>query len=106
VERGDDHPKRIILAAGLYADGQGEKPRELQLWEQWRKFGIPPRGGGLLDQPAGLLERIEIVRSVYDAVRQYQKFWCTSGWMEANSALVQIVMVYWRLRDEHGQEQS
>lgn len=61
----------MILAAAAYAEGQGPPPRELSLAQEFRRWGLPPRAGGLLDQPAGLLDRIYAAEQVYQAFAEY-----------------------------------
>ena len=89
----------MILAAGLYASGQGEKPRELRLYERWRMWGALPRGGGQLDQPYNLLDAMESAYNVYNAVVAYNQHWAEDGWLDHNPNVVAIMTAYWRARD-------
>ena len=63
----------MILAVADCADGKGPPPGELQLAWQARGWGALPEAGGLLDQPAGLLDRMSTCLHVYDAVTAYKK---------------------------------
>jgi hypothetical protein len=63
----------MILAVADCADGKGPPPGELQLAWQARGWGALPEAGGLLDQPAGLLDRMSTALSVYDALAAYKK---------------------------------
>ena len=55
----------MILAAALSAEG-GEPPEDLEAWWRWQYFGIPPRGGGQIDQTAGQLQRMIVFRRAHD----------------------------------------
>ena len=60
----------MIRAAAQAARGKGAPPEELEWAWQTRRFGLP-FGGGWLDQPAGLLERMEQAARAYDTLREY-----------------------------------
>lgn len=53
------------------------------IWDEWQFFNLPPEGGGLNDQPAGLLRRIREALEVYNAVLLYNKDGRQAGQMAA-----------------------
>jgi len=78
------------LAAADYADGKRVKdehgndvldgrgnpvtvlpPDELRLAFRCQQWGTLPHSGGLLDQPAGLVERMTIAVNVYNAMKAW-----------------------------------
>jgi len=58
-----------VLAAASAGEGEGGMPAELQLALQAQQWGALPEGGGLLDQPLGLLARMSAALNVYNAFR-------------------------------------
>jgi hypothetical protein len=83
------------LAAALYADGKGSPPDELRLAFRCQQWGTLPHSGGLLDQPAGLVERMTIAVNVYNAWKSYitrdpkqdAAFFKSDAWQVAKSVL-------------------
>jgi hypothetical protein len=49
-------------------------PRELELAWQCKQFSCLPYSGGLLDQPAGLIHRMNVAYNVWDAVKTRQSY--------------------------------
>jgi hypothetical protein len=94
----------VILAACKYADGQGPAPREWKLYEQWRTWGALPRAGGLLDQPAGLLDRMEMVHSAVIAIREYNTAKDKGEFLENNPNLTALLALYWNAEAENGKK--
>jgi hypothetical protein len=58
----------MISAARSYLDNK-PAPLELQLAMQHERWGVLPYTGGLLDQPAGLLDRMAWASAVHKAFR-------------------------------------
>ena len=69
-QRGRD-PKKLIRAAADYAEGNGPTPPELQLYWQCRDLNALPYAGGVLDQPAGLVQRMRAANNVYQAQKAF-----------------------------------
>lgn len=63
----------MILAAATFGEGKGPPPDELKLYLDCRRWRGLPRAGGILDQPAGLLERMEACRAAMQAAKAYQE---------------------------------
>lgn len=57
----------MIEAVVLCATKNGTPPPELELAWSARSWRALPFPGGLLDQPAGLLKRMQIALNVFDA---------------------------------------
>jgi hypothetical protein len=57
----------MILAAALCAEGKAEPPPELRLAWQCNRFRALPLGGGVLEQPAGLLDRMDALLTTWRA---------------------------------------
>ena len=81
----------MILAAAACGEGQGPPPRELQLAWQVQAWGVLPEGGGLLDQRAGELARIERALSVYEAFTSWGRARNWLKWRDAHPQEWEIV---------------
>ena len=86
----------MIRAAADHAKGRAPPPRELRLALQARSWGHLPDPGGLLDQPAGLLERMTVTYNVYHAVRAWvrRKPGDDKAWKAANPDEWDIAMMF------------
>lgn len=61
------------MAAAEFAEDKGLPPDELRLAFRCQQWGTLPCSGGLLDQPAGLVERMTIAVNVYNAIREWRQ---------------------------------
>lgn len=64
----DRHPKRLVQAAVDAVDRGGPLPTDVYLDQLSEKYHIPPRTGGLLEQDAGLIYRMNFLSTVYKTV--------------------------------------
>ena len=55
------------MAAADAAEGKGFVPEELRLAFRCQQWGSLPMSGGLLDQPAGLVEKMTVAINVFNA---------------------------------------
>lgn len=56
-----------------YAEHPEKHPPPQELREAWRyKRWGPPNAGGRMDQPAGLIERMEVAENVYRVMSDYK----------------------------------
>lgn len=53
---------------------KGQPPYELKLAWQCRQFNCLPMSGGLLNQPAGLIDRMQIAYNIWEAVETRKKY--------------------------------
>lgn len=92
----------MILAAAAYANGEtgATKPHELNILEKCRRWNVLPRGGGILDQPHGLLDRMVAVENVVSAIREYNANWNKGEWTTEHPETMVIMTRYWSLREE------
>lgn len=76
-------------------------PRELSLAWQQRRYGVLPEAGGLLDQEAGLLNRMALHADAYDAWAEYTSLVAGSGaeWQRRNPHKWRLVLEIMRLRN-------
>lgn len=78
-------------------------PPELKLAWQAQRWNALPEPGGLLDQPAGLLNRMATAASVYNAFKTLQQ---SAGQIVAlannNPQVIQIVRMAERLEESNG----
>ena len=61
------------MAAADYAEGKGEAPPELRLAFRCQQWNSLPVSGGILDQPAGLVERMTTALNVYNAMKSWKQ---------------------------------
>jgi hypothetical protein len=94
----------MILAAAAFSDGKGPPPDELQLYLECRKWRRLPRAGGILDQPAGLLQRMNACWEATQAVRAYgeRKPGTDAAWKQAHPNEWAWVKQVRELRQRHG----
>lgn len=55
----------------LAGKGKGPVPLEVELAIQCHNWGALPRAGGILDQPVGLMARMQAAYGVYQAFKSY-----------------------------------
>ncbi len=98
----------MILAAAAFAEGDGDAPRELRWVFDRDRWGALPNGGGLLDQPAGALERMAACENVYRAILFYARNGPPPGelaaWKEEHTNVWRIVRQVEEMRHAGGQE--
>ncbi len=75
-------------------------PQPVRAWLDFRRWGRLPRGGGTLDQPAGLLRKMTIAADVVGAVQGYDQ--ATSKgelakWANAHPEMMKLVKLVERL---------
>lgn len=101
-QRGAGDPPKLIYAAGAYAEGQGEAPAELTWAHRTDLYGLP-YAGGWLDQPAGLLGRMEAAKITVQAVRSWREAANWGAWKAKNKHLWKIVSDYLELKKHYEQ---
>jgi hypothetical protein len=57
----------MMLAAALCAEGKAAPPPELVMAWRCGRFRALPLGGGVLDQPAGLLDKMDAALNAWTA---------------------------------------
>ena len=65
---GNARKKLLAAVVDLANGGDGPAPPELRLYWQCQRYGGLPDAGGLLEQDAGLIERMTTLGAVYEAV--------------------------------------
>lgn len=80
--------------AGLY---NAPPPDELRLALRCRRWNALPRTGGVLDQPAGLINRMSQLLSIYDVACAYTAVPAghLAEWQEANPAAWSMMEAIW-----------
>ena len=72
----------------MNAVGREAEPPPIELWLAWHveQWGALPYGGGLLDQPAGLLDKMRVALGVYNVVQSFegQQPGTKAAWVRAN----------------------
>lgn len=58
-----------MTAAAEYADEGGEPPPDLKMAMMCSRWNCLPYEGGLMDQPAGMIARMSVVKNIYDACK-------------------------------------
>lgn len=76
-----------MIVAALKA-GRGDNdatiPKELQAAWYASRWGVMPKAGGILDQPAGMLKRMAILENIYNATRSYWQSSDKATWAKSN----------------------
>ena len=88
--RGPRDPPKLILAAAAVVDKDGSPPVELQLAWQHQQWGHLPNGGGVLDQPVGLLNRMQATLNAYTAFKAFTEAPNIAKWKADNRSLAEI----------------
>ena len=74
------HPKKLMIAAGDHAvDSSLPIPPALRDHWRARTYGILPEAGGMRDQYAGDIERMETAGAFYAAVSSWARVFYGSG---------------------------
>jgi hypothetical protein len=89
----------LILGAADYAEDNGDPPPELRLAMNCRAWGCLPEAGGLQDQPAGLITRMNVCLNVYDAMRASIKAKDKVTWAKENPEAYEIMQDVIRMRN-------
>ena len=74
-----------------YIDGLAPAPPELRLAWHCKRFGALPEAGGILDQPAYLLDRMAMADNIHTAYTSYQSATNQAEWSKANPDAWRIV---------------
>ena len=83
-----------------YALGEIEKPPHiLHLALQSKSWGSLPEAGGLLDQPAGLIDNMTLAYNVFLAHKEMQSAENLVQWMEQNPEQAEVIRWVKELRD-------
>ena len=83
-DRGPARPKKLILAAADAAEQSGEPPSELRYAWLCQTWGALPKSGGMDDQDAGQMLRMNALRNVYRVMRAAYEAKSMTEWAEAN----------------------
>ena len=67
------HPKRIITEAAAAARKGSPPPPELQLAWRCERYHCLPRGGGIVDQEHGQLEKMTTATNIYNACKAWKE---------------------------------
>ena len=62
----------MLAAAACASDNTAKTPRELRLALECSRYSSLPFSGGVLEQPAGLLEKMRMAEAVYMAFVAYR----------------------------------
>ena len=89
-----------MIAASDAAKGAGPPPHELQMAWRIERWG-DPWGGGWMDWPAGMIDKITAAQNVYNAQKAYQSAASagnTADWTKNNATAWKIVSDIMALR--------
>ena len=92
-----------MLAAAAYADDpqHNEPPPELTLYWRCQSYGSLPYPGSLREQPAGLLERMQVVHNVHETWREFKRAAHHPRWINEHPEGWEIVKEVYRLRKRY-----
>lgn len=82
----------MIIAAADYASGATTTPPpELRLALQCQQYHALPVAGGILDQPAGLMDKLNAVYNTYSAWAEYMRHPYKATWATDNPRAAHII---------------
>lgn len=85
----------MMAAAADFAEEKGEPPPVLILALDCEFYRALPKGGGVLDQPAGLLRKMRTALNVFRAFIEYKREGRQAGrmakWRSENEQIWEIV---------------
>lgn len=89
----------MILAAAECAEDEDASPPEILLmaW-QAKNWTTLPEPGGLLDQPAGLIHKMTVMRNIHDAFKAFRSAKNVAEWCEQNADAWKIIENVMQLR--------
>lgn len=90
-----------MLAAAAAAQWDQPAPEELQMAWDCQQWNSLPETGGLLDQPAGIVSRMNAVLNVYNSFKSRQDVDDNAAWAENSPRAWKIVAHIERLRIDH-----
>jgi len=79
------------LAAADYGLGEGEPPPEIRMAQLCERWHALPEAGGLLDQPAGLVEKMSIAMNVFNAHKAMLESGDWATWLTENKQGAEII---------------
>lgn len=88
----------MIAAAADCAENDAPPPRELVLYWRCKRFSALPCAGGVLDQPAGLLARVETAGTVYETMRSFLSSESRAQWASDNPEGWRVISEVYRWR--------
>jgi hypothetical protein len=74
-----------------YIDGRAPAPPELRLAWHCKRFSALPEAGGILDQPAYLLDKMAMAENIHSAFTAYQNAKDPTVWANDNPDAWRIV---------------
>jgi len=90
----------------VHSEAYAEMMHLLELGMDCERYKALPVGGGMRDQPAGLMRKIRRVLNVFNAFREYETRGKKAGemakWKQDNPECVAIMDEINELRAEHG----
>ena len=87
-----------MLEAAASAQWDQPAPEELQMAWDCQRWNTLPEPGGLLDQPAGYVHRMNVALNVHDAFQSRQSAEDHVGWTEKHPRAWKIVAHIERIR--------
>jgi hypothetical protein len=96
-----------MMAAAEYADDPlGEPPPDLKLAIMCARWNCLPYEGGLMDQPAGTINRMSVAKNIYDACKARMNYKDSEGqtnvveWTNNNPEAADMLAAVDRMRIE------
>jgi hypothetical protein len=89
-----------MINAALCAGGDTAPPYLLSLYWQCERFNSLPEAGGILDQPAGLLQKMSSLANIYDSHKAYYAASNVAKWADANPEAFRVVAMIRRMEQE------
>lgn len=85
-----------------YVEHRGPQPPELEKLAEIRYWNALPRAGGLLDQPAGLLQKLQYADRLYHAWKGWTETQDPENWKKENPGDWPIVKAILSTRRSNG----
>lgn len=86
------------MEAAACADSGGDPPPLLKLAWQCKRWNALPEAGGLMDQPAGLMEKLSVLDNVYSTMQAWARAKNQGEWSTRNPEGWGLVVKILKLR--------
>lgn len=85
-----------------YVQGKRPQPPQIYSYVNFTKQWGSPYGGGWMEWPAGLVNKMSVISNYTRAIQLYDTYSKQKGWVDANPQIFELVTDIWNWRKELG----